>query len=426
MTARNDARSAHAVRESSRHVPFGFLQAQVTRLEAFSVIFIGVILCLPPSIFFGIEISHLRSNAQRLASHFARAITMHVEKSGFNVQAISPLLEKEMQSNSIVSIQLIGAANTEIMRVRDPGGSWFEIEVGASFTPSTAPLKELRLSIDDRPLLYQTARVFGIHLLIAILVGLAIHWMGIRPLHRAIEELETMQAQLIHSEKLATIGEIYAGLTHEINNPLAIILSRVSLLVRAVKESRLPADLLPDLEMIDRHGNRIAETIRGLLQFARRSSFDLSGTDLNQVINETVTLVEKSFARDHIQIQCHLAPDLPKILGSPDHLQQVFVNLLNNARDAMAKGGLIKLQTYRNSVLVVAEVEDSGAGIPEDLKGRIFEPFFTTKSIGKGTGLGLSVSYGIIRAHGGDIEVESSPGQGALFRVILPIADKHV
>jgi two-component system NtrC family sensor kinase len=139
------------------------------------------------------------------------------------------------------------------------------------------------------------------------------------------------------------------------------------------------------------------------------------------VIEDVAKLVERPFAKHNIQIRFLLEPALPSLRASPHHLQQVFMNLLNNARDAMPEGGVITLRTSRVDGYLMAEVEDTGAGIADEDRQRVFEPFFTPKGVGKGTGLGLSVSYGIIRAHGGNIDVRSKPGNGALFRISLPI-----
>jgi signal transduction histidine kinase len=141
---------------------------------------------------------------------------------------------------------------------------------------------------------------------------------------------------------------------------------------------------------------------------------------VNGVIGETVALVEPLFARQGIGVQLFLDRSLPRVRASAQHLQQVFLNLVNNAHDAMPDGGTLTLRTYRDGSSLVAEVRDTGRGIPPEIQPRVFEPFFTTKDVGKGTGLGLAVSYGIVRAHGGDLTVESRQGDGAVFRVILP------
>jgi signal transduction histidine kinase len=404
-----------------RGTPFGRLKLQVWRLQGFLTVLVGVIGLVPPSVFFMLELAHLREHARQHAAHFAHMITSQVEKSGLDLQALSSLLQQEMAPNGIVSFRLMGQGGKEILQVSQPDRPFLGIEAAFSLLPTVAPLQELYVTADDRPLLYRAARVVGIHLTVATLLAFAIYQMGVRSLHRAVEELEAMQAQLIHSEKLSAIGEIYAGLTHEINNPLGIILSKAEIMLYTAKEKKLSAELVRDLEMIHRHGARIAEIIRGLLAFARRTSFDLTRIDLNRVIDETVSLFEKSLSSHQIQIERQLDRDLPHIVASPIHLQQVFLNLLNNARDAMPQGGTITLRTYRNRRHLVAEVQDTGIGIADDISRRIFDPFFTTKDVGKGTGLGLSVSYGIVRGHGGDIEVESSLGKGALFRLTLPI-----
>jgi len=183
----------------------------------------------------------------------------------------------------------------------------------------------------------------------------------------------------------------------------------------------LPADLTRDLEIITRNGFRIAELIRSLLLFSKKNTLIFAATALNHVIAEVVELVDKPYAKQQVQIETRFDPKLPYCQGSAGHLHQVFLGLLNNARDAMPQGGTIKLRTYVNSHYLIAEVEDTGTGMTPDVKARMFEPFFTTKGVGKGTGLALSVAYGIIKTHGGDITVESTPGKGSLFRVMLPI-----
>ncbi|RMF84669.1 MAG: hypothetical protein D6736_18860, partial [Nitrospinota bacterium] len=274
-------------------------------------------------------------------------------------------------------------------------------------------------------LLREASRVFGIHLGVATVLAVLICVLPLQAMRRAVDDVKAAQAQVLHSHKLSALGEVFAGLTHEINSPLSIMLSRVKLLLYSAREQGLPAEVIQDLEVIERHGTRIAEILQGLLTFARKTPLEFVLTDLNRVIKDAVTLVEKPFMKEGVRITTDLDPDLPAIWGSPSHLQQVFLNLLNNARDAMPQGGEITIRTFPTPDHVVAEVQDTGTGIASEIRERIFDPFFTTKEAGKGTGLGLSVSYGILLNHGGRIAVESTPGAGTTFRLALPLGERR-
>jgi signal transduction histidine kinase len=268
----------------------------------------------------------------------------------------------------------------------------------------------------------QGLRVFGIHLVVASALVLVIYAVPMRALQRAIVDLEATQEQVLHANRLGAIGKVYASLAHEINNPLAIIQSRVRLVLEGAHQPPLPAGVIRDLETIERHGARIAELVRSFLAFARKTPAGLVRTDLNQVARETVRLVRTAFSKDGIEIEEDLWPALPAVLGNASQLQQVLLNLLNNARDAMPGGGRVRICTQLEAGQVLVEVQDTGTGIAPDVLDKIFDPFFTTKEVGKGTGLGLSVSYGIVTAHGGSISVRSAPGQGAAFRLTLPLS----
>jgi signal transduction histidine kinase len=181
--------------------------------------------------------------------------------------------------------------------------------------------------------------------------------------------------------------------------------------------------LVRDLHIIDKNISRMAGTVRGLLAFSRKSNSDSTPLNLNAVIDESLALVVEPFAKRNIFFERALDSRLPEILGDINQLQQVFFNLWSNAGDTMPSGGNILVRTYtlnHGGAWVGAEVRDSGHGIPPEIIGRIFDPFFTTKGARERTGLGLAVSYGIVKSHGGTLQVESQPGQGATFILKFP------
>jgi signal transduction histidine kinase len=180
------------------------------------------------------------------------------------------------------------------------------------------------------------------------------------------------------------------------------------------------AQKAPLLEKIARQTFRASEIVNSLLNFSRTSRSEFAPLDLNKIVRETLTLIEHQFAQANIRVDLELHSALPRVKGDPGKLQQVFLNLFLNARDAMEAGGRLLVASFPEDGGVRVSVTDSGSGIaPENLP-RIFDPFFTTKGVRKGTGLGLSVSYGIVREHGGDIEVESRRGEGTRFLLIFP------
>ena len=242
-----------------------------------------------------------------------------------------------------------------------------------------------------------------------------------------ITERVSLEAQLSQADKLSSIGLLAAGVAHEINTPLAVISSYAQMLT---KQMRGDEKLTPLLERITQQTFRASEIANGLLNFSRTSTTEFRETDLNQVIRDTLTLVEHQLKTARITVAMELSVDLPRIHGNPGKLQQVFLNLLLNAKDAMPQGGQLRVCTTANGH-VEAVIADSGAGIaPEYLK-RIYDPFFTTKTAPKpgerrGTGLGLSVSYGIIQEHAGKINVESTLGAGTTFHLEFPLLRNSV
>ena len=242
-----------------------------------------------------------------------------------------------------------------------------------------------------------------------------------------ITERVSLEAQLAQADKLSSIGLLAAGVAHEINTPLAVISSYSQMLS---KQMRGDPRLGPVLEKITQQSFRASEIANGLLNFSRTSTTEFRETNLNQVIRDTLSLLEHQFKTAQILVDIDLTDDLPAIHGNPGTLQQVFLNLLLNAKEAMPGGGQLRVTTQFNGH-VEAVVADSGSGIaPEHLK-RIYDPFFTTKTMPRpgerrGTGLGLSVSYGIIQEHAGKIHVESAVGAGTTFHLEFPLLRKSV
>jgi two-component system NtrC family sensor kinase len=243
------------------------------------------------------------------------------------------------------------------------------------------------------------------------------------------QELRLAEAEVARGEKLASIGQLAAGIAHELNNPLTGVLTFTHLLRKKMPEGSQDAE---DLDLVIRETKRCASIIRRLLDFAREKTPEKAQVNLNGLIEETVRFIERSAALQHIEIALDLDPDLPPLFVDADLIKQVLINILVNAQQAITEHGniLVRSRVHESrkftncgdeSVRAVEiAITDNGCGIPKANLQRIFDPFFTSKEVGKGTGLGLSVSYGIVHSHGGDIEVESTEGEGTTFRVFLP------
>jgi two-component system NtrC family sensor kinase len=226
------------------------------------------------------------------------------------------------------------------------------------------------------------------------------------------------QKQVVQSEKMASLGKLAAGVAHEINNPLTGVLAYTEDLIDDTPEGDPRRE---EYRVIQRETLRCREIVRHLLDFARHGETRRMPTSINDVLRRTVELVAHLPSFRDVRIVEDLQEGLPRIEGDPGQLQQVFLNFLVNAAEAMPHGGEAKIVTRlrRDAPGIVASVTDSGAGIPEEMLDRIFEPFFSTKG-GKSNGLGLSVSWGIIEQHGGQIEVQSQRDKGTTFKVYLP------
>jgi signal transduction histidine kinase len=234
------------------------------------------------------------------------------------------------------------------------------------------------------------------------------------------EEKEVLQEQLRHTDRLATIGKLAAGVAHELNEPLGSILGFAQL---AKKTPGMPKQAEQDLDRIVSASLHAREVIRKLMLFARQMPPRRTRLNLNQVVKEGLYLFEARCARQGIELALSLAPGLPDIHADATQLTQVMTNLVINAIQAMPKGGRLSVVTWRDAESVCLRVEDTGKGMTPDVKKQVFMPFFTTKEVDQGTGLGLAVVHGIVTAHKGSIRVDSQVGRGARFEIRLPLAD---
>ncbi|HEY2462196.1 MAG TPA: ATP-binding protein [Candidatus Acidoferrum sp.] len=234
---------------------------------------------------------------------------------------------------------------------------------------------------------------------------------------------ERMQEQMTQTEKLTSLGLLAAGVAHEVNTPLAVISNYIQMLAKQMPEGD-PRHAI--IEKIIKQTFRASEIVNNLLNFSRTGAAELADVDVNLVVEETLSLVAHPMKTSQIQVVKQLGETLPAVRGSANKLQQVFLNLFLNARDAMPSGGMLEVRTAAHNGSVEIEIVDTGAGIPREDIHRIFDPFFTTKPTGRGTGLGLSVSYGIIKEHAGKIDVRSTPGKGTSFHVEFPSVRKVV
>jgi two-component system, NtrC family, sensor kinase len=232
-----------------------------------------------------------------------------------------------------------------------------------------------------------------------------------------ITDRDELERRLVQADKLSSIGLLAAGVAHEVNTPLAVISTYAQMLAKQVSGDDQKSKLL---EKIAKQTFRASEIVNSLLNFSRTSPTDFVEIDLNRVIRETATLIDHQFNKARIIASFTLAENLPIVRGNAGKLQQVFLNLFINARDAMPGGGSLAVRTWAENGFAHAEVSDTGQGIPPEHLARIYDPFFTTKGPKKGTGLGLSITYGIVQEHNGLIEVDSALGRGTRFHLEFP------
>jgi C4-dicarboxylate-specific signal transduction histidine kinase len=259
-----------------------------------------------------------------------------------------------------------------------------------------------------------------------------IHIMGdlretTQEMERREHELRDKQEQLVQAGKLATLGELTTGVAHELNNPLNNIGLYVGNVIDQIRLGEVETErLVSDLEKAMEQVQKATEIISHLRTFGRAARVNIELVDIDDVIERSLLLVQEQLRLRGIDVELELCPDELIVLANPIQLEQVFINLLTNARDAVAdsKRKTIRIASSRDEERIRIAFADTGPGIPRELQQRIFDPFFTTKEVGTGTGLGLSITYSILKEYGGEISVTSRPGEGAAFVIDLPFADE--
>src|SRR5881398_1746071 len=327
-------------------------------------------------------------------------------------------------------LHIMGDLNEVNRRLGDQRKAMLHILVDYEKDRSRLARQTERLDISRRALLHILQGLARSNLRLADSRKAMIHIMGdlretTAEMQRREQELRDKQEQLVQAGKLATLGELTTGVAHELNNPLnnigLFVGNAVDLMELAVTEKE---QIVRELRAAMQQVRKATEIISHLRTFGRAAPVSRELIVLRQVIERALSLMREQLRLREVEITLDLGPDEPVVVGNAIQLEQVFINLLTNSRDAVADSPrkAIRISGSVGSAAVEVAFADTGKGIPAGLERRIFDPFFTTKEVGKGTGLGLSITYGIIKEHGGMISVVSSPGEGATFLIYLPLA----
>jgi PAS domain S-box-containing protein len=376
---------------------------------------------------------------QTIAGYVAIALDNAQLYSSLEQKAVEVARLKDFSENIVESLT-VGVLAIDLEGTVEAWNSKMEQLIGVGRSDAVGkPLRqllpqELALEIEARGdqeqitgiykhRLHHQGRPVVLNVSITPLVGKSGERIGRLLLFDDVTQRERMEEQMSQTEKLTSLGLLAAGVAHEVNTPLAVISNYIQMLAKQMPEDD-PRHTI--IDKIVKQTFRASEIVNNLLNFSRTGSSELADVDVNRVVEETLSLVAHPLKTSQIQVVKQLTEGIPAVRGSANKLQQVFLNLFLNARDAMPTGGMLEVRTGSHNGSVEIEVVDTGNGIPREYIHRIFDPFFTTKGGGRGTGLGLSVSYGIIKEHSGKIDVRSTPGRGTSFHMEFPAVRKAV
>ena len=377
---------------------------------------------------------------QTIAGYVAIALDNSQLYTSLEQKAVEVARLKDFSENIVESLN-VGVLAVDLLGTVDAWNSRMEQLMGVSqqrcrrqtLQPTAAPgsgrRKSRRAATKSRSPAFTsiawriTGRSVVLNVSITPLVSKSGEKIGRLLLFDDVTQRERMEEQMSQTEKLTSLGLLAAGVAHEVNTPLAVISNYIQMLAKQMPEGD-PRHAI--IEKIVKQTFRASEIVNNLLNFSRTGPSELADVDVNHVVEETLSLVSHPLKTSQIQVVKQLDPALPPVRGSANKLQQVFLNLFLNARDAMPAGGMLEVRTATHNGSVEIEVVDTGNGISREHIHKIFDPFFTTKPGGRGTGLGLSVSYGIIKEHAGKIDVRSTPGRGTSFHVEFPAVRKTV
>lgn len=325
------------------------------------------------------------------------------------------------QSHEVTTIEQNDESGKRVIYVMSPlkNGEWL-LGYQQNATDAFAALHQARRL---------AVAIFLVGLSGIIVVAVFLSRRMVRRIAEADRQKEMMNEQVIEAGKLASLGELAAGIAHEINNPVAIMVEEAGWMEDLLQDENPGSqenvtEFMRSLGQIRTQGTRCKQITHKLLSFARKTDPEIKRVQLNDLIEEVVSLSQQRAKYSNVHIIVKPQPDLPEVPASPSEIQQVILNLINNSLDAMDfKGGTVEITTRVDDGHVVVDVADEGPGIPKANLARIFDPFFTTKAVGRGTGLGLSICYGIIKKMGGEISVNSAVGLGTVFHIRIPLAN---